>query len=67
MRDVEFIDPQGNLMVPMRCELCGEQIGLISPTWDYLRDENIIARCYACAATEEAERITAATEGEARE
>lgn len=54
----EFIDPQGDLMVPLRCQLCGDQIGLRSPSWtDEELEERVVARCYQCAATEEAERI----------
>jgi hypothetical protein len=51
---IEFIDPNGDTMVPLRCP-CGEQIGLKSPNSDMT---NIVVRCYACAATEEAEAIT---------
>lgn len=44
-------------MVPLRCQSCGEQIGLRSPGPE--PDPNVvIARCYGCAATEEAESIT---------
>ena len=53
-----YIDSNGDLMVPLRCGRCGEQIGLVSPGWDVARDENVVARCYACAALEEAEAIT---------
>ena len=53
---IRFIDPQGETMVPLRCELCGEQIGVKSPDFDM---RNVVARCYACAASEEAEAITA--------
>lgn len=41
---------------PLRCELCGEQIGVYfgdEPDWS-----KIVARCYQCAAVEEAEAIT---------
>ena len=53
----DFIDPQGQTMIPLRCEKCGEQIGVKSPDFPM---ENVVARCYACAASEEAESITAA-------
>lgn len=56
----EFYDPQGDLMVPLRCP-CGEQVGLVSPSWDYANDPNVVVRCYACTATEEAESITKET------
>ena len=52
----DFVDPQGDLMIPLRCEKCGDQIGVKSPEFPM---ENVVARCYACAATEEAEAITA--------
>jgi hypothetical protein len=49
----EFIGTNGKPMVPLRCQSCGEQIGL--------RDAGtepdptvVVARCYACAAVEEA-------------
>lgn len=51
-RGVEFRDGK-----PLRCELCGEQIGLYfgeKPDLDV-----VVARCYACAAAEAAEAITA--------
>lgn len=54
MSGQEFIDPQGETMVSLRCELCGEQIGVKSPDSNM---ENVVARCYACAAVEEAEEI----------
>lgn len=54
----EFIDPQGDRMVPLRCQACGEQIGLKSPGVDEAKDERIIALCYSCAAVGEAEAIT---------
>lgn len=43
--------------VPMRCNLCGDQIGLVTPPQP--PPEVLDARCYACAALEEAEKITA--------
>lgn len=46
-------------MRALRCDLCGEVIGEMhgdDPT-PAMR-ENIVARCYRCAATEEAEAIT---------
>lgn len=55
----EFVDPQGDVMVPLRCELCGEQIGVRSPG---RLPENVVARCYSCAAVEEAEAITQRTQ-----
>lgn len=56
----EFLNPNGGLMVPLRCQSCGEQVGLKSP--DYTPDpEAVVVRCYGCAATEEAERITKET------
>lgn len=43
----------------MRCDLCGEQIGVVSR--DAKLDPAVfVLRCYACAATEEAEAILAA-------
>lgn len=54
---IEFFNPQGDLMTPLRCELCGEQIGVKSPEFPM---ENVVARCYACAAVKEAEAITKA-------
>ena len=51
----EFIDPLGETMVPLRCELCGEQIGVKSPDFPM---ERVVARCYGCTATEAAEAIT---------
>lgn len=53
----EFVDPNGDLMVPLRCQLCGEQVGL-KPSGYEPDPETVVVRCYACAATEEAERIT---------
>ena len=44
----EFIDH-----VTLR--VCGEQIGVKSPGMDM---SLVVARCYSCAATEEAEKIT---------
>lgn len=57
MTEAEFYDPEGNLMVPLRCQLCGEQIGLRSPG-PPPEDSWAVVRCYGCAATEEAETIT---------
>lgn len=55
--DITFRDHMGREMVPLRCQKCGEQIGLQSP--GYTPDpETVIALCYACAAVGEAERIT---------
>lgn len=53
----DFLDHEGHMMVPLRCQLCGEQIGLRSPGPPPDPDV-VVARCYACAATEEAEAIT---------
>jgi hypothetical protein len=54
---IEFHDHNGDVMIPLRCQLCGEQIGLRSPGPDPDPDF-VVARCYACAALEEAESIT---------
>jgi hypothetical protein len=57
MEAPEFFDVNGDLMVPLRCQSCGEQIGVASP--GVRGDEEwLVARCYACAAVEEAEKIT---------
>lgn len=56
----DFLDHTGRQMVPLRCQSCGEQVGLKSP--GYEPDPDIfVVRCYACAATEEAEAITKAS------
>lgn len=40
---------------PLRCQSCGEQIGLL---WGDEPDPNVVvARCYRCAAVGEAEAI----------
>jgi hypothetical protein len=52
----EFIDPQGDVMVPLYCETCGDQIGVQSPGANLNPD--VIVRCYFCAAIEAAEQIT---------
>ena len=54
----EFVDPQGDPMVPLRCELCGVQVGLKSPGVDEKTDPLLVVRCFGCAAVEEAEAIT---------
>lgn len=56
-----FHDHNGDEMVPLRCQKCGEQIGVRSPGSDP-DPELISALCYACAAVGEAERITAESE-----
>lgn len=43
---------------PLRCEICGEQIGKSYGEMTPAMREKIVVRCYACAATEEAEAIT---------
>lgn len=42
----------------LRCELCGEVIGTVLIEQVPIDPEIVVARCYSCAATEEAEAIT---------
>ena len=53
MTEFEF---RGEPMVPLRCQICGEQVGVQSPGAS--DDPNVIVRCYLCAVLEEAEEIT---------
>jgi hypothetical protein len=53
-RDVEWPG-----MKPLRCQSCGEQIGVMSRDAPEPDPAVFVLRCYACAATEEAESITA--------
>ena len=63
----DHVDTNGDLMVPLRCGLCGEQIGVVSPSWDVANDERVVARCYVCTAVGEAESILAASSSDGRE
>lgn len=49
--------------VPLRCELCNEQIGVVLGGSDEAKRVNesaqVVRRCFACAADEAASRILA--------
>jgi hypothetical protein len=53
----EFVDTNGDVMVTLRCQLCGGEVGLKSPGYEP-DPELVVVRCLACASLEEAEAIT---------